>query len=189
MSETLSDPGQEVKTEAEPSPEEIALATYVLSKFRPGYLPYPLFEEISRLTVNSVVEIVPLRKVDDKIQVLLTERDEDDPIYAGIVHTPGTVIRSTDQEGSYQSAFERIFNDELASVETSEPQYLGSVFHQIKRGREDAKIFFVEVRGEPATGKFYDVDALPDNTMDSQIDFIRMAAKKFAEQALQGLAS
>jgi hypothetical protein len=46
---------------------------------------------------------------------------------------------------------------------------------------EDAKVFFVEVSGEPTTGAFHDVTALPESVVDAQVGFIRMAAKKFAE--------
>jgi hypothetical protein len=177
MSETI--PSQ---AETEPTPEEIATAARILSKLRPGLLPLPIFLETMRLTVSSIVEVVPLRKRGDSVQVLLTKRKDDDPNWPGMFHTPGTVVRPTDEEGSYTSAFERILGGELASVELAgEPQYVGSVFHKVKRGMEDAKVFFVEVNGEPTTGTFHDVSALPDNVVDTQIDFIQMAAKKFKE--------
>lgn len=178
MSETI--PKQ--KTEAEPTLEEITAAARVLSKLHPGLLPLPIFLETTRLTVSSIVEVVPLRKRGDSVEVLLTKRDSDDPNWPGMLHTPGTVVRPTDEEGSYASAFERILGGELASVKlTGEPQYVDSVLHKVKRGMEDAKIFFVEVRGEPTTGAFYNVQALPENVVDTQIDFIHMAAQKFAE--------
>ena len=182
MSETM--PQQD--TETEPTPEEIAAAARTLSKLRPGVLPLPIFLETTRLTVSSIVEVVPLRKVDDKVQVLLTKRDDDDPNWPGLLHTPGTVVRPTDEEGNYNSAFGRIIEGELSSVQLSgEPQYVGSVLHKVARGMEDAKVFYVEVTGEPAQGVFYDVDALPENIVDTQIDFIHSAAKNFVDYQQQ----
>lgn len=173
----------DVPPKVEPTTEEIAVAIQTLSKLRPGFLPLPIFLETTRLTVSSIVEIVPLRMKDKRVQVLLTKRDDDDPNWPGMLHTPGTVVRPTDEEGSYTSAFERILGDELASVElASEPRYVDSILHRQARGMEDAKVFFVVVAGEPTRGSFYDVANLPDNTVDTQVDFIQMAAKKFAEE-------
>jgi hypothetical protein len=168
--------------ETEPTSEEIAAAARTLSRLRPGFLPLPIFLETTRLTVSSIVEVVPLRKRGDSVQVLLTKRDDDDPNWPGMLHTPGTVVRPTDEEGSYASAFGRILGGELASVELAgEPQYVNSILHKVKRGMEDAKVFFVEVNGEPTTGTFHDVTSLPENIVDTQIGFIQMAAEKFAE--------
>jgi hypothetical protein len=170
------------QTETQPTPEEIAIAAKILSRLKPGFLPLSLFLETARLTVSSIVEVVPLRKSGDSIQVLLTKRDDDDPNWPGMLHTPGTVVRPTDEEGSYASAFGRILGDELASVELAgEPQHVDSILHKVKRGMEDAKVFFVEVTGEPIMGTFHDITALPENVVDTQIDMIHRAATKFAE--------
>ncbi len=173
-------PQQDIETE--PTPEEIAAAAKTLSKLRPGILPLPIFLETTRLTVSSIVEVVPLRKVDGRVQVLLTQRENDDPNWPGMLHTPGTVVRPTDEEGGYKSAFGRIIEGELSSVQLSgEPQYVGSVLHKVARGMEDAKVFYVEVAGEPTQGVFYDLDELPDNIVYTQVDFIRSAAKSFSK--------
>jgi len=178
----MSERAPRQETEGEPTPEEIEVAARTLSKLRPGFLPLSIFLETTRLTVSSIVEVVPLRKNGDSVQVLLTKREDDDPNWPGMLHTPGTVVRPTDEEGSYASAFGRILGGELASVELAgEPQYVDSVLHKVKRGMEDAKVFFVEVKGEPTTGEFHDVAALPDNVVDTQIDFIYRAAQKFTE--------
>lgn len=170
-------------TDTEPTPEEIAAAAKTLSKLRPGILPESIFLETTRLTVSSIVEIVPLRKIDNRVQVLLTQRDANDPNWPGMLHIPGTVVRPTDEEGSYITAFSRIIEDELSSVQLSgEPQYVCSVLHKVARGMEDAKVFYIEVTGEPIQGVFYDVDALPDNIIDTQIDYIHSAVKNFVEQ-------
>jgi hypothetical protein len=160
-----------------PNEEQIMEAAKILSRLKPGFLPLPLFLEVTRLTVTPIVEVVPLRMAGDQVQVLLVRRGGNDPNWPGMLHTPGTVVRATDE--SYASAINRIFRDELASVEFCEPVYVQSVLHKTNRGMEDAKVYFVEVISEPREGVFYDVKALPANTVDSQIKFIMEAVKSF----------
>jgi hypothetical protein len=96
------------------------------------------------------------------------------------LHTPGTVIRPTDELGSYKQAFRRILHDELHDVELAgEPQYLCNILHHNKRGTESAQVFIAEVAGEPTTGAFYPADHLPTNIMLSQLDFIPTVVAAF----------
>lgn len=168
--------------------EEIAATKALLAKLSPGFLPVDIFREIARLTVTSVVEIVPLRLHKDRVEVLMTQRDTDDPYWASMLHTPGTVIRATDREGGYMDAFKRILQEELGSVQVqASPTYVETVFHRNTRGMTDAKIFFVEVTGEPTIGAFYGADSLPANTVESQIEFIHSAAEAFlASKTVRG---
>lgn len=160
--------------------EEIATAKNMLTKLEPGFLPFDIFMEVSRLVTLSIVEIVPLRKREGIIEVLLTKRDADDPFWPNMLHTPGVVVRPTDEEGSYVSAFRRILDDELALVGLNgTPQYVQSTLHKSRRCMEDAKIFYVEVTGQPMTGTFYDAMNLPETIIDSQIDFIQAAVHRF----------
>src|SRR5207248_4789571 len=68
-----------------------------LSKLQPGRLPLDVFLEVARLTVTPVIEIVPICRQDGILRVLLMKRSDDDPIWAGLWHTPGTVIRAFDE--------------------------------------------------------------------------------------------
>jgi hypothetical protein len=165
----------------EPTESEIAEVVRILSRLEPGYLPLPLFLAIARLTATSVIEVVPLRVMNGNVQVLLTKRPDDDPNWPGMLHTPGTVVRSSDTEGDYSSAFKRILEDELASVELDgQPQFVTSLLHKVKRGMEDANVYYVVVKGSPTAGEFYDVDTLPENVVDTQIDMIHLAASKLS---------
>jgi hypothetical protein len=163
--------------------EEITTAKDILAKLEPGFLPSDIFLEAARLVTLSVVEIVPLRMRQGTIEVLLTRREANDPHFPNMLHTPGTIVRPTDEEGSNASAFHRILNNELASVELSgKPQYVQSVLHKSKRGMENAQIFFVEVIGKPVKGAFYRAEQLPDTIIDSQIGFIHAAVHAFQVQ-------
>ncbi len=162
--------------------DEIEKLVSLLSKLEPGFVPYPIFVEISRIVALPILEVIPLRLNNNAVEVLLLEREETDAIWAGILHTPGTVIRATDKpkhKGDNWPALQRIFDDELKNSKISHPYYVGSIFHESKRGAEQAQLYWVEVLGEPMVGSFYKVDDLPPITMTSQIDFIRQAANSF----------
>lgn len=149
----------------------------LLDKLEPGFLPYEVFIAIARLMALPIIEIIPLTKTDvGEVQVLLLERHRDKDLWAGMVHTPGTVIRAGDSE---ETAFERILRDELNGTKTNKPVFVDNVIHKSKRGSEVARIFYVDVIGEPKTGKFYDVKELPDNLIPEQRKFIEMAAEKY----------
>jgi hypothetical protein len=163
-----------------PSDEEISSAAEILSKLRPGYLPFSIFLEITRLVTTSIVEIVPLFKEGDKIYVLLTRRSEDDPNWPNKLHTPGTVVRATDEEGNYESAFSRILQDELRGIAIiGKPVFVEPMLHKVNRGMEDAKIFYVELAEKPNLGEFHNSEDLPEDIVDTQVAFIKLAVDKF----------
>lgn len=169
------------------SDEDIQKTSALLAKFDPGFLPYPVFVQVARLVALPIIEFIPLRRGENgQTQVLLIERPADDPLWPGLWHTPGTVVRATDthrgQEGGWQ-AFERIRHDELKDTAVGTPHFVGSLFHTSKRGAEQAQLYWVEVTAQPAVGEFYDAGDLPQNMISSQRDFIGQAVKSFeAEQ-------
>ncbi len=151
----------------------------LLKHLEPGFLPLEIFMEIARLAVLPIIEFVPLRIKNGKVEVLLLRRDADDSLWPNELHTPGTVIRPTDLDSNNHLAFKRILEDELAETKVSEPYYVGSNLHKSRRGAEQAQIFWVEVLEKPKTGKFYPVNKLPSEMMESQIGFVKLAAKSF----------
>lgn len=156
-----------------------------LKAFEPGFLPYPIFEQIARLVTLPIIEFVPLRHGNSGIEVLLIRRSSDDPIFPNLEHTPGTVIRATDLEARDHKnwpAFQRILEDELLQTKVGSPHYVGSMFHSSKRGTEQAQIYWLEILEEPKVGTFYPLDELPANLMDSQLKFIKLAAENFAKR-------
>lgn len=163
---------------------EIKTVVEILKKIEPGPLPFPIFLEVARLYVSCIIEIVPFYNDNGNIQVLLQEREKEDPVWGGKLHTAGTVVRANDEEGSFISAFDRILNKELAGVAIkSEPTFVKTVFHQVARGRELALIFYVELATNEITqlGKLYDIEKLPAEIVDTQIQFIQDAAKQFTQ--------
>lgn len=152
----------------------------LLSKLEPGFLPYGIFVQIARLVVMPIIEFVPLRLNKGSVEVLLLHRGKDDPIWPDEWHTPGTVIRATDNQADIYKAFERIIKDELRGTQVSNGHFVGTILHPSKRGVEHAQIFWVEVLGEPAVGEFYPADNLPVSLIESQRKFIGQAVKSFS---------
>lgn len=162
--------------------KEIHAIATALSKFEPGYLPYPIFEQVARIAALPVVEFIPLRIVNGTVEVLLLDRGPDDPIWPNMLHTPGTIVRATDFNGESRTvwpAFGRILHDELNDSLLGQPQFIGSILHKSKRGVEQAQLYSVEVFGEPKAGRFYSTTELPESLIESQLIFITEAAKKF----------
>jgi hypothetical protein len=175
------------ETPAPLSDSEINQTADLLARVPAGFLPFPIFRQVARLAVFSIVEIVPMRlNAHGEVEVLLLKRGEEKQdwpeLWPGILHTPGTVIRPTDELGSYDAAFDRILHDELHDVELAgAPQYVYNLLHHNKRGTESAQVFIVEVVGEPKAGAFYPADKLPNTIMLSQLDFIPTAVVAFKE--------
>jgi hypothetical protein len=159
--------------------EKINELVSLLAKLAPGFYPVPLFLQFSRLTVNPIVEVVPLRNRSGSMEILLLKRDADDQLFAGQLHTPGTVVRPHDSTGSFEDALNRVLNDELKGVETTRPEFVKNVFHNSGRGMEASQVFWAEVLGEPEVGQFYEVDNLPEQLMQSQLDFIPLAVEHY----------
>lgn len=175
--------GSSVKKTQPPTAKEIQTAARVLSKLEPGFLPRPIFEQVTRLNVTPIIELVPLRKGANYIEVLLLKRADDDPSWPGMLHTPGTVLRSTDIKSGIEGALERIFTEELGVSPISHPIFYDTVFHKVKRGSELASVYYVDMdSAEVAAGQWYRVDNLPDSIVDTQIKFIKTCARDFLER-------
>lgn len=165
--------------------DEIEVVANVLKKLSPGVIPYEIFIEYARLIVMPTIEFVPLRFHEGKVQVLLISREDSDTHWSGMVHIPGTVIRASDEKGSFKSALNRIFVNELGNqVTIGEVFFMKYLFHQVKRGSEISFVHWAEIKGKSENGTFYDVDNLPENIVEHQIIYIKEAAEEFVKKNL-----
>ena len=160
------------------SETEIETITSLLSQLTPGYLPFSIFCQVARLTATPIVELVPLRFINGRSEVLLLKRDPDDPIYSGKVHVPGTVVRATD---TLDTAFHRLFAEELKGIALSSPVFVKNVIHHSGRGNEVAQIYWAEVITAPKDARFYDANDLPAELIMSQLDFIPDVVNEYAQ--------
>ena len=152
----------------------------LLKQLTPGYLPYDIFIQLARLCVLSVVELLPLRCKDNRLEVLLILRASDDHIWANMWHSPGTVVRPTDHNMP-DDQIRRIVNQELNGIAIGDPKFVMNSYHTTERGVENASIYVSEVLQTPVVGQFYSVDNLPSNIIGYQKQMISDAAKKFAQ--------
>lgn len=156
-------------TGSPPSSEEIQIAADVIERLPKGFLPYPLFMAITAKVVTPTLELAIFRNTSKGLEILLTRRPDDDKYWPGEWHVPGTVIRSTDQEGSYKTCFERILSDELQGlVAVSDPVWVKTEFWDMERGREIDQLHYamaLYVQDLPNDSAFFSVNELPNDLM------------------------
>lgn len=170
----------------QPTSDEIHTAAAILAKLEPGYLPEPIFDQVTRLVVTSTVVIVALKQTPDGPKVLLRMRGDEltNPIWPGHWHLPGTMLRPTDNETDYSSAFARLLKGELGMGDTTlsaSLQYVRTAFTQTKRGREVTRIYYVQLPDEPVRGELFPVDDLPKPIIEHEVNYIREVAALFAK--------
>jgi hypothetical protein len=160
--------------------EQVAVS--FLRSLVPGQLPSKVFHAVAGVTVTPIYEVVPVRRTTtNDVEVLLLERPADDPVWGGQLHTPGTVIRANDESGSFHSAVERIRRELNGAAFDRDPVYVETRFHQVLRGRELALIHWATMVTDPGIGTWVPVVALPDRLVDSQREFILVAAQHFIQ--------
>jgi len=155
------------------SDKEISLLVELLNKCEPGNLSPEVFEAVARIAVYPAVEFIPLRKKEGRIEVLLLERSADDLIWPSMLHTPGTILRPTDN--TMEAAFSRLFSDELSGLSTKTPVFIGAHLSRNSRGACILLEHIVEVISEPLDGAFYDVENLPSQFISEQVASLRRA--------------
>jgi len=149
-----------------------------LNRYEPGFLPEPLFVSIARLAVLTAIEFIPLRQTSDgTIQVLLFERPNTDPIWPGMLHTPGTVVRPSDV--TLEDGFKRLFQDELDVQQSNTPIYVGTDLIHHKRGSTVTLEYLLQVDHTLGDGKFYDVENIPDHFIPEQRLMVKRAVERF----------
>jgi hypothetical protein len=165
-------------TQDEPTSQALARVVTTLAKLRPGFLPFPLFQEFARLMVLPIVELVPLRKsMNGDIEILLLPRDDTDPIWPDQLHVPGTVVRATDN--TVAECLNRLVLGELIDGSYSIPTFATNILHDSGRGKESSQVYWVEVTKEPTIGSFYPYRNLPSRVVQSQLDFLSLAVEHY----------
>lgn len=155
------------------SDKEISLLVELLNKCEPGNLSPEVFEAVARIAVYPAVEFIPLRRKEGRIEVLLLERPANDLIWPSMLHTPGTILRPTDN--TMEAAFSRLFSDELSGLSTKTPVFIGARLSRNSRGACILLEHIVEVTSEPLDGAFYDIDNLPSQFISEQVASLRRA--------------
>lgn len=154
--------------------------TEALSTLEPGKLPLGVFNQVARLTVTPVVEIVPFFKNSEgEYEVLLLQRGADDALWANQYHVPGTIVLATDTPGSFSSAIDRIVTTKLGGYSPGQTFFVDIQLCHVSRGMEVAIIFSVEITTYPGDSVLFDPRALPENMIEGQAEFIRAALRNY----------
>lgn len=160
------------------TPEEIDATTALLKKLEPGLLPEPIFIALSRLVVMVAVEFLVLRKTGAGVEILLTQRPHNDPIWPGKWHSPGTIIRPTDD--SLQSCFDRLYEDELGGVDLLSPRPVGISYGAGDRGTGLTMEYVLDASEiNVPTGQFFSLENLPENYIEEQLPMWKRAISSF----------
>jgi len=156
--------------------------TSALSTLEPGKLPLNIFNQVARLTVTPVVEMVPFyRKPDGSLYVFLLQRGADDPLWADMYHVPGAIVSATDRPGSFSDTIQRILVSKLAGYDSAEPVFIDVRLCKVTRGMEVAIIYATELAVAPAEKSLFDPLKLPLNMVEGQTGFIQAAFHKIAK--------
>ena len=109
--------------------------------------------------------------------MLLFKRPDTDPIWPGMLHTPGTVVRPSD--ATLEDSFKRLFKDELGNQQTYVPLFIGTDLIHHKRGGTVTLEHLLRVDQALGEGKFYDVDNIPDHFISQQRPMVQRAVERF----------
>ena len=158
--------------------EEVAEAARLLAKLEPGFLPFPVFLEVCRLTTISTIELVVVRRTPDgRVETWLRRRAPDDVLWPGKWCNPGGVIRPTD---TLETAFARLITDDLNGAPIKgQPVFVKYLVNRTVRGQTGSPVYWVELDGEPAEGSFFPADELPDDAIPDQRILIEIAVPHY----------
>lgn len=155
------------------SNNEILSVASALDSLEPGYLPEQIFYSLSRLSVLTAAEVVPLRRtLNGEYEVLLTRRPDSDPYFGGLVHCPGQIYRPGD---SLSSRPRKVIEAELphTSVEGDPKLVPDTYIHDYGRGPVVERVHYVFVSSSE-DGDFYPVDELPDDLLPGHDKLIKI---------------
>lgn len=163
----------------------------ILKKWQGGVISDALFTQLAWMLPQPTIETVILRENNAQIEVLLTRRPEDDPVWPGARHSPGQVLRHMDYKRPdntpLNGPFERVQEHEIKTKFLHDPEFVGVAQYMTKRGPEAVHVFLAAIDPKatlPEGAIWHPVDQLEklDNFMQHQIIPISLAAKHFKER-------
>jgi hypothetical protein len=155
------------------TPEEIERAAQVITgSFEElGRWPTPIFLAFCNTAFGDTVELIVTKPGTDEI--LLTQREADDPYFANHWHIPGVMLALGDreEESRYPDAIDNAAlraRDELEGTRITpmvrlSPQWLHQLPRISKRGGEISTFYGAYlIDEEPKVGQMFNVHALPE---------------------------
>ncbi|MBI2327624.1 hypothetical protein HYU92_04890 [Candidatus Curtissbacteria bacterium] len=170
------------------TPQEDQDLVALLSKWTGGRISTPVFTELAGMIPQPIVEVVLFRKNGDTLETLLIPRPEDDIVWPGMYHTPGSALRAADYHREdhvpLNGAFERIQRDEFKAEFAHTPTFAGRLHRLGDRGPEVAEVYVAELPEGLATQPnhvWYAVEQLEQNPkfIQGQLGHVMIAAEHF----------
>jgi hypothetical protein len=155
--------------------ERAVMAAAFLESLEPGRQPLVLFKQLTRLTVGSAVEVVPIRTVKKQPEIWLGKRSENDPWWPNKWALPGVVILPSDTHDSQNTLLgpvARLFESELRGIrQIDDLHQLPSQFRFDDRGNEVTTQYWthVETDDEQYNGRFFTLDDVRDAELDGSL--------------------
>jgi hypothetical protein len=159
----------------------------LLAKWDGGNLSASLFTELARMIPQPIVEVVIFRNNNKIIETLLIPRPEDDIVWPGMWHNPGTAIRRSDYDNKdispLKSAFKRIQASEINNVFKFDPVFVDRIYTKSIRGPAISEIFYTELLKNSKKGLYcwHPVEELKHNPnfIQQQLEHIMPAFEKY----------
>ena len=169
---------------------ESRLTSWLLRRARRDkYIPPRVFDELLGTIPGGALEVVPLF-VDKggNINVFLTKRDEKDPYWPGLWHSPGTIVLNKDEyeKKDFGKAWERLKKNELLKESLAGPVPVSVKLVKSRRGKEIALIHYVLVPDNLEGGQYFPVNELPGNLVDHHLEIIKEASYDLYASYLSG---
>lgn len=173
------------------TPEEDNALVTLLSKWNGGKISTPVFTELARMIPQPIVEVVICRRNGGTIETLLIPRPEDDIVWRGMIHSPGTALRRADfkraDKQPLNGAFDRIQNNEIKNRFTFLPIFVARLHgDDVNRGPTVSEIYYTEI--PPGSDQkhytWYPVNQLAQNPrfIQSQLRHVELAAEQYSKR-------
>ena len=162
----------------------------LLSRWKGGRISTPVFTELAKMTPQPIVEVVLFRFNNGELKTLLIPRPDDDIVWPGMVHTPGTALRASDflreDKNPLNGAFERLQHGELNNEFAYEPIFVGRLHRHTDRGAEVAEIYITELAENFSLQPghiWHSVEELADNPnfIQGLLGHINLAAEHYKQ--------
>lgn len=120
----------------------------LLLKWKGGRISTPVFTQLAGMIPQSIVEAVFFRSNQEVLETLLTPRPKGDIVWPGMLHTPGTALRTKDyyraDKDPLRGAFDRI-QQEIGGEMALPPTFAGRLHRLGDRGPEVVEVYIAEL--------------------------------------------
>ncbi len=161
------------------SPRELTTLISLLSRIdRTKPLGTELYNAIAFLSLNVAIEALTLRQGDKGLEIFLTKRSDTDTAYPGMWHSPGTIVRPTEE---FVDSFKRLENREFKNNLKSWTFIENNNCPNEARGHFLQLLYLCEIE-EDRSDNWFSVDNLPQPMVPNHQEvIIPIAVEVFKE--------